>query len=109
MLAVLAEFFGDLYTTWPAVTEACHIVPAHLNAALLDRLDNPRWRILGMDGAAPRLAEMLRKYADRPMDLADASMMWAAEQTETLRIITADRSDFEIYRTKAGRSLEVLP
>ena len=84
-------------------------MPAHLNAELLDKLDNPRWRILGMDGAAPRLAEMLRKYADRPMDLADASMVWAAEQTGILRILTADRSDFEIYRTKSGKRLEVLP
>ena len=108
-LAILAEFFGDLITTWPAVTEAHHIVPAHLNAALVEKLSNPRWRILGMDAAAPRLAELLRKYADRPMDLADASMVWAAEQTGTVRILTIDKDDFDIYRTKTGRRLEVLP
>lgn len=62
-----------------------------------------------MDGAVPRLAELLRKYADRPMDLADASMLWAAEQVMATQILTADRADFEIYRTKAGRKLEVLP
>lgn len=106
---MLAEFFGDLVTTWPAVTEACHIVPAHLAVALVEKLSGPRWSIPGMEGAAPRLAELLRKYADRPMDLADASMLWAAEQTGTTRILTADRADFEIYRTKAGRKLEVLP
>ena len=108
-LAVLAEFFGDLITTWPAVTEACHIVPAHLEVALVEKLAGPRWRILGMDGAVPRIVELLRKYADRPMDLADASMLWAAEQTGTTRILTADRADFEIYWTKAGRKFEVLP
>ena len=108
-LAALAEFFGDLVTTWPAVTEACHIVPAHLNAPLIDKLAGPRWRVLGMDGAAPRLAELLRKYADRPMDLADASMVWAAEQTGALQILTADRADFEIYRTRTGKRLEILP
>jgi len=43
------------------------------------------------------------------MDLADASMLWAAEQTGTTYVLTADRADFEIYRTKAGRKLEVLP
>jgi len=109
VLAVLADFFGDLTTTWPAVTEACHIVPGHLGAALVDKLSGTRWRILGMEGAAPRIAELLAKYADRPMDLADASMIWAAEQTGALRILTADRRDFEIYRTKAGRRLEILP
>ena len=108
VLAVLSEFFGELITTWPAVTETCHIVPAHLGAALVEKLSGPRWRILGMEGAAPRIAELLRKYADRPMDLTDASMIWASEQTGTLRILTADRSDFEIYRTKAGRKLDIL-
>ena len=109
VLAVLTDFFGDLITTWPAVTEACHIVPAHLGASLVDKLSGPRWEILGMEGAAPRIAALLVKYADRPMDLADASMIWAAEQTGALRILTADRRDFEIYRTKTGRRLEVLP
>lgn len=108
-LAVLAEFFGDLITTWPAVTEACHIIPSHLNAALVEKLCHPRWRVLGMDGSGPRIAELLRKYADRPMDLADASMVWAAEHTGTIRILTADQADFEIYRTKTGKRFEVLP
>ncbi len=108
-LAVLAAFFGDLITTWPAVTETCHIVPAHLGPDLVTRLSARRWRILGMEGAAPRVAELMRKYADRPMDLADASMIWAAEHTGALRILTADRSDFEIYLTKSGRRLEILP
>ena len=108
-LAVLSEFFGELITTWPAVTEACHIVPAHLAAGLIDKMSIARWRILGMDGAAPRVAELLRRYADRPMDLADASMVWSAERTGTYRILTVDRTDFEIYRTKTGRSFDIVP
>jgi predicted nucleic acid-binding protein len=108
-LAVLSEFFGDLITTWPAVTEACHIVPAHLGAELVDKLSLAPWRVLGMAGAAPRLAELLRRYADRPMDLADASMVWAAERGGTYRILTVDRTDFEIYRTKTGRSFDIVP
>jgi len=43
------------------------------------------------------------------MDLADASMVWAAEQTGALQILTADRADFEIYRTRSGKRLDVLP
>ena len=82
-LAVLAEFLGDLVTTWPAVREACHIVPAHLEVALVEKLAQPRWRVLRMEGPVPRLAELLRK--------------------------SAERAEFEIYRTKAGRRLEVLP
>ena len=51
----------------------------------------------------------MRKYVDRPMDLADASMVWAAEETGALRILTADRADFDIYRTRTNKGFEVLP
>jgi predicted nucleic acid-binding protein len=105
----LEGFFGELVTTWPAVAEACHILPDHLGPPLLGWLSTSRWRTLGMERAAPRVRELMLKYADRPMDLADASMIWAAEQTGVRRILTTDRTDFEIYRTKSGQRLEILP
>lgn len=104
----LERFFGDLVTTWPAVAEACHILPGHLGPPLLGWLSTTRWRTLGMERAAPRVRELMLKYADRPMDLADASTIWAAEQTGARRILTTDRTDFEIYRTKSGQRLEIL-
>jgi len=106
---VLEAFFGELVTTWPAVTEACHILPGHLGPPLVGWLATSRWRTLGMEQAASRLRELMLRYADRPMDLADASMIWAAEQTGARRILTTDRTDFEIYRTKSGQRLEILP
>lgn len=105
----LAGFFGELLTTWPTVAEACHILPVHLGPELLGWLSTSRWRTLGMEKAAPRLRELMLKYADRPMDLADASMVWAAEQTGLRQILTTDRTDFEIYRTKTGQRFEILP
>ena len=106
---ILSVYFGELLTTWPAVAEACHILPAHLGPELLGWLSTLRWRTLGMERAAPRLRELMLKYADRPMDLADASMVWAAEQTGLRQILTTDRTDFEIYRTKTGQRFEILP
>lgn len=47
----------------------------------------------------PGLAAMVRKYADRPMDLADASLVWLANKTDITDIITIDRDDFAVYRT----------
>lgn len=103
----LEGFFGELVTTWPVVTEACHILPDHLGPALLRWLSTSRWRALGMEKAAPRLRELMLKYADRPMDLADASMIWAAEHTGARQILTTDHTDFAIYRTKTGQRLEI--
>lgn len=106
---ILGDFFGDLVTTWPAVAEASHILPIHLGPVLLGWLSTSRWRIPGMERGVPRLRELMLKSADRPMDLADASMIWTAEQTGIRRILTTDRTDFEIYRTRGGQRLEVLP
>lgn len=40
----LAGFFGELLTTWPAIAEACHILPVHLGPALLGWLSTSRSR-----------------------------------------------------------------
>jgi predicted nucleic acid-binding protein len=45
----------------------------------------------------PRIVELTRKYADRPMDFADATLVIAAEKTGIHEIISID-SDFDIYR-----------
>ena len=50
----------------------------------------------------PGLSKLVRKYADRPMDLADASLVWLANKTD---IITVDRADFSVYRTNKRKSL----
>ena len=47
----------------------------------------------------PGLSKLVRKYADRPMELADASLVWLANKTDITDIITMDRADFSVYRT----------
>ena len=44
-----------------------------------------------------RIIELTRKYRDRPMDFADATLVVVAELTGINRIISID-SDFDIYR-----------
>jgi uncharacterized protein len=45
----------------------------------------------------PRLLELTGKYADLPMDFADATLVITAEKTGIREIISLDR-DFDIYR-----------
>lgn len=47
--------------------------------------------------------ELLRKYADQPMSLADACLVRMAELNPNCQIFTTDR-DFLVYRRK-GRSM----
>ena len=48
------------------------------------------------------------KYHDKPMDLADASILAAAEHIETRRLFSLD-SDFRIYRLSDGSTLDLIP
>jgi predicted nucleic acid-binding protein len=57
----------------------------------------------------PRIEDLMRKYRDLPMDLADAALVRVAEREKIRRIFTLDRRDFQIYRpAKIGR-FSILP
>ena len=45
----------------------------------------------------PRIVELTEKYADLPMDFADATLVITAEKTGIREIISLDK-DFNIYR-----------
>ncbi len=61
------------------------------------------------DKAALRRCESLvRRYADQPMDYADATLIVAAEDLQSDLVFTLD-TDFDIYRTSDGRALRRVP
>ena len=93
-----------LVTTWPVATEAWHLI------APSARLGYVRW-LLGGGAAVLELGEedrramlaLLERYRDRPMDIADASLVAVAERTGINEILTVDRADFDVYRMSKGR------
>jgi predicted nucleic acid-binding protein len=54
------------------------------------------------------MAGWMRQYGDVPRDLADASLLWVAQEQGLRRIATLDQSDFGIVRLPGGESLEIL-
>jgi len=54
------------------------------------------------------MRELMEQYRDRPMDLADASLVAAAEASGDKRIFTID-SDFYIYQWNGREPFEVVP
>lgn len=50
---------------------------------------------------------VLRKYGDRPMSLADASLVRSAELHDEARVFTFD-SDFRVYRWARNRKFELV-
>jgi predicted nucleic acid-binding protein len=55
-----------------------------------------------------RIRSLMEQYHDRPMDLADASLVAAAEARDDWRIFTID-SDFYIYKWNGREPFEVVP
>jgi len=75
------------------------------------------WRLVLRDdlvvaNASPesnrRAAHLMERYADRPMDLADATLVALAEERNITRIFTLD-TDFHIYRIRGRKRFEVIP
>jgi hypothetical protein len=102
-----------MLTTWSCFTEAMHILGAvggyRYQAVLW------KWvREMKLELHDPTLSEirtmndLMKKYQDTPMDLADASLVALAEHGKMKRIFTVD-SDFYIYRLADGSALEVIP
>jgi predicted nucleic acid-binding protein len=100
-------------TTWEVVSEVMYFLDFSANA----QADFLQWlhtchakglmEIAGLTpDDLPGLSTMLRKYADRPMDLADASLVWLANATGVTDIITIDRADFAVYRTAKRKAFK---
>jgi predicted nucleic acid-binding protein len=106
VLGFFERYDGELLSTWPVLGEVCHLLPEHMVA------DFVRW--VGRGGitvidvpvsALAGLADRIDKYADLPMDLADASLIWLGESLGLLEVLTIDQRDFGIYRTARGQAL----
>ncbi|MEE8586481.1 MAG: hypothetical protein V3T83_16690 [Acidobacteriota bacterium] len=50
----------------------------------------------------------MAKYQDLPMDLADATLVAAAEALHVKRVFTLDR-DFRVYRFRNRQAFEIIP
>jgi hypothetical protein len=55
-----------------------------------------------------RMQALMEQYRDIPMDLADASLVTAAESLDQTQIFTLNR-DFYIYRLPGNQPFDVVP
>lgn len=108
----LRSLRDPLITVWPAFTEAMYLLGGSWRAqkALWSRLETDALALAPLDAAdAPRMRELMEKYRDLPMDLADAALVRVAEREGFSRIFTLDRRHFSIYRPGRRRRFAVLP
>ena len=104
-LAAASALREPLVTTWPVMTETCHLLLARLGvAAELAFVRSARegaFRLFDLQAThLPRVEALMARYADLPMDLADASLVVLAEELGSGRILSTDERDFATYRWK---------
>jgi len=110
--AALKEVGEPMGTVWPAVTEALYLlldVPEGQQAVLeMLRRGVVRLVPLGLEDV-PRMQELMAKYRDQPMDLADAAIVRVAEREGLDQVFTVDRRDFAVYRIGKRKPFRILP
>lgn len=102
---VLEEIREPIITTTPVLTEAFHMLGAASIGSdrLREFIEHRGLSVWFFDRSAlTRAFELMELYADHPMDLADASIVTAAEALGARRVFTMDRNDFLTYRVRRG-------
>lgn len=102
-----------LITTDPVIVETAYLLlersgqPAQFQ--FLNQLAQGRIEIFQLENHHfKRMLALMMKYANLPMDLADASLVVLAEEMKENRILTTDFRDFSVYRWDNNQAFKVL-
>ena len=101
---------GPLITCEAVIAEACYLLRGIRGApaAVLENVASGAFQVpLRLERSALPIRALIERYADVPMDLADACLVHLAAEAETGRILTLDR-DFSLYRWRRRRAFELL-
>jgi len=102
---ILKTIHEPMFTTTPVLTETFHMLgPESVGSTRLrEFIEKGGMSVWFFDRSRlTRAFELMEIYADHPMDLADASLVVAAEALATVKVFTIDRSDFATYRVRRG-------
>jgi predicted nucleic acid-binding protein len=96
--AVLTELFhlvGDsrheMETAWRFL---------HSGAVILASIENSE---------LPHIHALMSRYWDRPMDFADATLVYLAKREGLSSVFTVDQSDFNTYRIDGRKRFRIVP
>lgn len=111
-LEAFARLQLPLATTAAVLAELFHFLGDHPErvAAAWRTLRSGAITILPItEDDMPALDGLMQKYADRPMDLADATLVRLAERESLSTIFTIDHDEFKAYRIGAKGRFRIVP
>ncbi len=112
-LQTLQDINSPLITTWQVLSETCYLLQSRLGqkemCQFLSSYQQELFQLYEIKpDKLPYLVNLMQKYADLPMDLADASLVLLAEELGHGRILSTDQRDFKTYRWKNHYPFENL-
>ena len=108
----LKNFSGKLYSTEAVLTEVLYLLNFSITAqcAALDFvLESVVEIVPASTMSLKKTKNLMKKYADLPMDFADATIVCLATETRMQNVVTFDRKDFTIYRLPNSQSFTIMP
>jgi predicted nucleic acid-binding protein len=105
------EIEAPLITCEAVIAESCYLLRklAGASEAVIDNVAAGIFQIpFQLSHEAADVKQVLRKYRDRPIDLADACLIRLADEFGTADILTLDR-DFAVYRWGRNKAFRMLP
>jgi len=102
-----------LVTTYPVIVETSYLLWERSGQttqfSFLNQLIQGSIEIFQLENNhLQRMVQLMGKYANLPMDLADASLVVLAEEIQENRILTTDFRDFSIYRWNNNKEFRNL-
>jgi predicted nucleic acid-binding protein len=99
-------------TTEPVLVEATHILARrlHSHTRALEFLIASEVPVFALHlPLHQQCVHLMQRYADVPMDYADATLVALADRIRLQQVFTLDRKGFRTYRTSRGMTLEIVP
>lgn len=112
VVKALAEFTGQLATTNAVISEAMYFLSGDVGGArLLAKFIGGSRTVIYDFCQAPKLLEaalLMERYADAPMDFADATLVLLAEGLGVADLATLDRRGFLTYRFGGRKAFRLV-
>ena len=111
-VAVLEDWSGGIVTTEAVVTETLYLVGPRWQAqkqCLAFLLRGAFTMVPASRTSLQRVSVLMEKYADMPMDYADATLVALGEEITSDVVFTLDRRGFSTYRLNQRTVFQIVP
>lgn len=111
-VAALDVWTGPIVTTEAVLTETLYLVGPQWRAqrVCLEFILRGAFQLVpSSPKSLQRVAVLMERYRNVPMDFADATLVVLGEELETEQVFTLDRRGFSVYRLNRRKAFQIIP